>query len=64
MGPPRRCPCQPSVICAHVCERANSPLGPRGEQWEKVENWTQGEKRGTVSGVLSAPLPLLAQEDP
>eukprot|EP00976_Prorocentrum_cordatum_P112907 1195611-Prorocentrum_minimum.AAC.1 len=38
--------------------------GPRGEQWETVGNWTQGEKRGRVSGVLSAPLPLLAQEDP
>eukprot|EP00959_Pyramimonas_sp_CCMP1952_P150483 3149368-Pyramimonas_sp.AAC.1 len=37
---------------------------PRGEQWEKVGNWTQGEKRGRVFGVLSAPLPLLAQEDP
>eukprot|EP00959_Pyramimonas_sp_CCMP1952_P150691 3153647-Pyramimonas_sp.AAC.2 len=36
--------------------------GPRGEQCEKVGNWTQGEKR--VSGVLSAPLPLLAQEEP
>eukprot|EP00976_Prorocentrum_cordatum_P082238 1184733-Prorocentrum_minimum.AAC.1 len=39
-------------------------LGQRGEKWEKVGNWTQGEKRGRVSGVLSAPLPLLAQEDP
>eukprot|EP00976_Prorocentrum_cordatum_P059774 1175645-Prorocentrum_minimum.AAC.1 len=39
-------------------------LGPRGEQWEKVGNWTQGEKRARVSGVSSAPLPLLAQEDP
>eukprot|EP00976_Prorocentrum_cordatum_P077336 1182646-Prorocentrum_minimum.AAC.2 len=38
--------------------------GPRGEQWEKVGNWTQGEKRGRVSGVSSAPLPLSAQEDP
>eukprot|EP00976_Prorocentrum_cordatum_P001097 22426-Prorocentrum_minimum.AAC.1 len=29
--------------------------GPkRGEQWEKVGNWTPGEKRGRVSGVLSA----------
>eukprot|EP00976_Prorocentrum_cordatum_P116725 1196202-Prorocentrum_minimum.AAC.3 len=36
----------------------------RGEQWEKVGNWSQGEKRGRVSGVLSAPLSLLAQEDP
>eukprot|EP00976_Prorocentrum_cordatum_P068861 1179315-Prorocentrum_minimum.AAC.4 len=35
-----------------------------GEKWEKVGNWTQGEKRGRVSGVLSASLPLLAQEDP
>eukprot|EP00959_Pyramimonas_sp_CCMP1952_P454856 9470607-Pyramimonas_sp.AAC.1 len=35
-----------------------------GEQWEKVRNWTRGEKRGRVSGVLSAPLLLLAQEDP
>eukprot|EP00959_Pyramimonas_sp_CCMP1952_P392643 8227238-Pyramimonas_sp.AAC.2 len=38
--------------------------GPTGEQWERVGNWTQGEKRGRVSGVLRAPLPLLAQEDP
>eukprot|EP00976_Prorocentrum_cordatum_P059547 1175545-Prorocentrum_minimum.AAC.3 len=30
----------------------------------KVGNWTQGEKRGRVSGLLSAPLPLSAQEDP
>eukprot|EP00976_Prorocentrum_cordatum_P094111 1189661-Prorocentrum_minimum.AAC.5 len=36
----------------------------RGEQWEKVGNWTQGEKRGSASGVLRAPLPLLAQEEP
>eukprot|EP00976_Prorocentrum_cordatum_P078227 1183016-Prorocentrum_minimum.AAC.5 len=35
-----------------------------GERWEKVGNWTQGEKRGRVSGLLSAALPLLAQEDP
>eukprot|EP00959_Pyramimonas_sp_CCMP1952_P177358 3707424-Pyramimonas_sp.AAC.1 len=35
------------------------------KQWEKVGNWTQGEKRGRVSTVvLSAPLSLLAQEDP
>eukprot|EP00959_Pyramimonas_sp_CCMP1952_P156353 3269887-Pyramimonas_sp.AAC.1 len=34
-----------------------------GEKWEKVGNWTQGEKRGRVSGVLCASLPLLAQED-
>eukprot|EP00976_Prorocentrum_cordatum_P108381 1194833-Prorocentrum_minimum.AAC.2 len=27
-------------------------------------NWTQGEKRGRVSGVLSAPLPLLATGGP
>eukprot|EP00959_Pyramimonas_sp_CCMP1952_P276124 5771840-Pyramimonas_sp.AAC.1 len=41
-----------------------SPLqGPRGGQWEKVGSWTQGKKRGRVSGVLRAPLPLLAQED-
>eukprot|EP00976_Prorocentrum_cordatum_P007441 148491-Prorocentrum_minimum.AAC.1 len=39
------------------------PLGPRGAQWEKVGNWTQGEKRGRISRVLSALLPLLAQED-
>eukprot|EP00959_Pyramimonas_sp_CCMP1952_P094185 1970357-Pyramimonas_sp.AAC.1 len=39
--------------------------GPKvGEPWEKVRNWTQGEQRGRVSGVWSAPLPLLAQEDP
>eukprot|EP00976_Prorocentrum_cordatum_P070044 1179784-Prorocentrum_minimum.AAC.4 len=37
---------------------------PRGEQREKVGNRTQGEKRGGVAGVLSALLPLLAQEDP
>eukprot|EP00976_Prorocentrum_cordatum_P072745 1180829-Prorocentrum_minimum.AAC.1 len=37
---------------------------PTGEKWEKVGNWTQGEKRGRASGVLSASLPLLAQEDP
>eukprot|EP00976_Prorocentrum_cordatum_P074328 1181475-Prorocentrum_minimum.AAC.2 len=36
----------------------------KSEKWEKVGNWTQGEKRGRVSGVLSASLPLLAQEDP
>eukprot|EP00959_Pyramimonas_sp_CCMP1952_P446089 9339756-Pyramimonas_sp.AAC.2 len=41
----------------------------RGEssrrKWEKVgNNWTQGEERGRVSGVLCASLPLLAQEDP
>eukprot|EP00976_Prorocentrum_cordatum_P070859 1180096-Prorocentrum_minimum.AAC.2 len=35
-----------------------------GEQWEKVGNWIQGEERGRASGVLSAPLPILAQEDP
>eukprot|EP00976_Prorocentrum_cordatum_P060226 1175811-Prorocentrum_minimum.AAC.1 len=46
------------------------PSGPKlagpkvGEQWEKAGNWTQGDKRGRVAGVLSAPLPLLAQEDP
>eukprot|EP00976_Prorocentrum_cordatum_P090728 1188231-Prorocentrum_minimum.AAC.2 len=34
------------------------------EKWEKVGNWTRAEKRGRVSGVLSASLPLLAQEDP
>eukprot|EP00959_Pyramimonas_sp_CCMP1952_P131855 2756681-Pyramimonas_sp.AAC.2 len=33
--------------------------GLRGEQWEKVGNWTKGEKRGRAFGVLSAPLPLL-----
>eukprot|EP00959_Pyramimonas_sp_CCMP1952_P447519 9370553-Pyramimonas_sp.AAC.2 len=38
--------------------------GPKGKQWEKVRNWTQGDKRGSVSRVLSAPLPLLAQQDP
>eukprot|EP00959_Pyramimonas_sp_CCMP1952_P475134 9504023-Pyramimonas_sp.AAC.2 len=38
--------------------------GQRGEKWEKAGNWTQGEKRGRVSRVLSASLPLLAQEDP
>eukprot|EP00976_Prorocentrum_cordatum_P090554 1188172-Prorocentrum_minimum.AAC.4 len=40
--------------------------GPKvGERWEKVGNWTQGEKGGRVSGgVLSAPLPLMTQEDP
>eukprot|EP00976_Prorocentrum_cordatum_P040471 821046-Prorocentrum_minimum.AAC.1 len=27
-------------------------------------NWTQGEKRGSIFGVVSAPLPLLAQQDP
>eukprot|EP00959_Pyramimonas_sp_CCMP1952_P454858 9470614-Pyramimonas_sp.AAC.1 len=32
--------------------------------WETVGNWTQGEKRGRVSGVSSASLPLLAHEDP
>eukprot|EP00959_Pyramimonas_sp_CCMP1952_P084065 1758262-Pyramimonas_sp.AAC.3 len=37
-------------------------LGPKGRA---VLNWTQGEKRGRVSRVLSAsPLPLLAQELP
>eukprot|EP00959_Pyramimonas_sp_CCMP1952_P213740 4472334-Pyramimonas_sp.AAC.1 len=36
----------------------------RGEQWEKVGNWTQGARRGRVSGVLSATLPLLAPKDP
>eukprot|EP00976_Prorocentrum_cordatum_P039929 811101-Prorocentrum_minimum.AAC.1 len=35
-----------------------------GAQWEKVGNRTQGKKRGRVSGVLKAPLPLLAQEKP
>eukprot|EP00959_Pyramimonas_sp_CCMP1952_P434134 9091103-Pyramimonas_sp.AAC.3 len=30
---------------------------PRGEQQEKVGNWTQGEKNGRASGVLSASLP-------
>eukprot|EP00976_Prorocentrum_cordatum_P073217 1180994-Prorocentrum_minimum.AAC.5 len=39
-------------------------LGQRGEKWEKVGNWTQGEKRGRVSGVLSASLPLMAPLDP
>eukprot|EP00976_Prorocentrum_cordatum_P063264 1177027-Prorocentrum_minimum.AAC.2 len=33
--------------------------GPKvGERWEKVGKWTQGEKRGRVGGVLSAPLPV------
>eukprot|EP00959_Pyramimonas_sp_CCMP1952_P109204 2284073-Pyramimonas_sp.AAC.1 len=39
----------------------------RGEKrWEKVGNWGgKGEGRGRVStGVLRAPSPLLAQEDP
>eukprot|EP00976_Prorocentrum_cordatum_P068359 1179100-Prorocentrum_minimum.AAC.4 len=36
----------------------------RGEKWEKVGNWTQDKKRGRVSGVLSASLPLLTQERP
>eukprot|EP00959_Pyramimonas_sp_CCMP1952_P429304 8991351-Pyramimonas_sp.AAC.1 len=40
------------------------PVHMYHEQWEKVGNWTQGEKRERVSGVLSAPFPLLAQEDP
>eukprot|EP00976_Prorocentrum_cordatum_P071529 1180358-Prorocentrum_minimum.AAC.4 len=39
-------------------------MNVRGEKWEKVGNWTQGEKRGRVSGVLNASLPLSAQEDP
>eukprot|EP00959_Pyramimonas_sp_CCMP1952_P293734 6143387-Pyramimonas_sp.AAC.1 len=38
--------------------------GHRGEKWEKVGSWTQREKRGRVSRVLSASLPILAQEDP
>eukprot|EP00976_Prorocentrum_cordatum_P049308 995002-Prorocentrum_minimum.AAC.1 len=38
--------------------------GPRGEQWEKVGYWTQGEKRGWVSGVVCASLPFVTQEDP
>eukprot|EP00976_Prorocentrum_cordatum_P098747 1191549-Prorocentrum_minimum.AAC.2 len=29
-----------------------------------IAGGTQGDKRGRVSRVLSAPLPLLAQEDP
>eukprot|EP00976_Prorocentrum_cordatum_P084612 1185735-Prorocentrum_minimum.AAC.4 len=29
----------------------NSVISPRGEQWEKVGNWTQGEKRGRVSAL-------------
>eukprot|EP00976_Prorocentrum_cordatum_P052249 1054446-Prorocentrum_minimum.AAC.2 len=47
----------------HQC-RSTCEVDPRGEQWEKVGNWTQGEKRGRVSGVMRAPLPSLAQEDP
>eukprot|EP00976_Prorocentrum_cordatum_P076138 1182180-Prorocentrum_minimum.AAC.3 len=40
-------------------------LGPRGEQWEPQRGTGQGgEERKRVSAVLSAPLPLLAQEDP
>eukprot|EP00976_Prorocentrum_cordatum_P070187 1179829-Prorocentrum_minimum.AAC.2 len=34
-----------------------------GIQRFKVGNWTQGEKWGRVSRVLSAPLPLLTQEN-
>eukprot|EP00959_Pyramimonas_sp_CCMP1952_P234766 4905148-Pyramimonas_sp.AAC.3 len=48
----------------HFDNQKNMSQGPRGEQREKVGNWTQGEKRGRVSRVLSAPLPLSAQEDP
>eukprot|EP00959_Pyramimonas_sp_CCMP1952_P020055 423464-Pyramimonas_sp.AAC.1 len=50
-----------------LCESKDSTeleQGPWGEQWERVGDWTQGEKRGRVSGVLRAPLPVLAQEDP
>eukprot|EP00976_Prorocentrum_cordatum_P110045 1195126-Prorocentrum_minimum.AAC.2 len=35
-----------------------------GEQCVKWGTGHGGEKRGRVSGVLSAPLPLLPQEDP
>eukprot|EP00976_Prorocentrum_cordatum_P077429 1182687-Prorocentrum_minimum.AAC.4 len=38
---------------------SNKGSDDTSEQWEKVGNWTQGEKGGRVSGVLSAPLPLL-----
>eukprot|EP00976_Prorocentrum_cordatum_P106996 1194566-Prorocentrum_minimum.AAC.3 len=33
-----------------------------GLKGKEVGSWTQGEKRGRVSGVLSASLPLLAHE--
>eukprot|EP00976_Prorocentrum_cordatum_P055268 1115123-Prorocentrum_minimum.AAC.4 len=53
------------VQSARRARRILSQADGSGEQWEKVGNGTQGEKRGRVSGgVLSAPLPLLlAQED-
>eukprot|EP00976_Prorocentrum_cordatum_P086169 1186394-Prorocentrum_minimum.AAC.6 len=35
-----------------------------GEDTRQPGRRTCGEKRGRVSGVLRAPLPLLAQEDP
>eukprot|EP00976_Prorocentrum_cordatum_P065891 1178091-Prorocentrum_minimum.AAC.5 len=54
----------PATPKHHKGGRTPRGTGHRGEKWEKVGNWTQGEKRGRVSGVLSASLPLLAQEDP
>eukprot|EP00976_Prorocentrum_cordatum_P097352 1190952-Prorocentrum_minimum.AAC.2 len=59
-------PWETTTTCAaqELSPSKHASRGPRGEQWEKVGNWTQGEKRGRVSGVLRAPLPLLAEEDP
>eukprot|EP00976_Prorocentrum_cordatum_P090816 1188267-Prorocentrum_minimum.AAC.2 len=38
--------------------------GPRGEKRERVGMLTRGQKRGRASGLLRAPSPLLAQENP
>eukprot|EP00976_Prorocentrum_cordatum_P077032 1182522-Prorocentrum_minimum.AAC.1 len=63
-------PCRFSIPLVVATGYANDPdqlsniKGPRGEKRAKVGNWTQGEKRGRVSGVLRASLPLLAQEGP
>eukprot|EP00976_Prorocentrum_cordatum_P062544 1176759-Prorocentrum_minimum.AAC.1 len=53
-----------AISCSSSIFKSQTASGLRGERWEKVGSWTQGEKRGRVSGVSRAPLPLLAQEDP
>eukprot|EP00976_Prorocentrum_cordatum_P098351 1191361-Prorocentrum_minimum.AAC.2 len=42
------------VSCVCVCVLCVVRAGPRGEQWEKVGNWTQGERRRReIRGVES-----------
>eukprot|EP00976_Prorocentrum_cordatum_P106562 1194477-Prorocentrum_minimum.AAC.3 len=38
--------------------------GPRGEQWEKVGNWTQGEKRGRGAMGVECTLAVIGTRGP